>query len=70
MLISFLTKQKTPISLDAIMEYVENETGTPRSTIRARLSELRKKGVKIDDKLFIAEKNGDGWVGKVAEKTL
>lgn len=67
MLISFLTKQKTPTTLDAIMQYVESETDTPRSTIRARLSEMRKKGFKIDDKTFIVEKNGEGWVGKVAE---
>lgn len=49
------------------MQYVESETDTPRSTIRARLSEMRKKGFKIDDKTFIVEKNGEGWVGKIAE---
>jgi Zn-dependent peptidase ImmA (M78 family) len=67
MLISFLTKQKKPQTLDEIMKFVEIEAGVPRSTIRARLSELRKKPVKVDDKLFIAEKNGEGWVGKLAE---
>ncbi len=66
MLISHLIKQEKPITLDEIMKFVDEETGTPRSTIRARLSELRKKPVKIDDKLFVAEKDGEGWISKVA----
>jgi len=67
MLISFLTSQKNPQTLDEIMKFVEKETNIPRSTIRARLSELRKKPVKVNDKLYNAEKNGEGWVGKIAE---
>ncbi len=49
------------------MKFVEKETNIPRSTIRARLSELRRKPVKVNDKLYNAEKNGEGWVGKIAE---
>jgi len=68
MLITFLNTQEKPATLDDIMKYVDEQTGTPRSTIRARLSELRKKPVKIDEKLFVAEKNDEGgWIGKVAE---
>jgi len=67
MLISFLNSKKKPQTLDDIMQFVEKEMQVPRSTIRARLSEMRKKPVKIDDKLFLAVHNGDGWVGKVAE---
>lgn len=67
MLISFLNSQKKPQSLDDIMKFVEKEMKVPRSTIRARLSEMKKKPVKLDDKMFLTEHNGDGWVGKVAE---
>lgn len=74
MLVNFLKDQKTPASLDAIMEFVEKNSGIPRSTIRARLSELRKKGLKVEDKLIKAENNGVGWILKegiaVEEKTV
>lgn len=66
-LISFLNSKKKPQTLDDIMAFVEKEMKVPRSTIRARLSEMRKKPVKLNDKLFLAEHNGEGWVGKVAE---
>jgi len=62
MLVNFLKGQKEPASLDKIMNFVDKECGIPRSTVRARLSELRKKGMKVDDKIIRAENNGEGWI--------
>ena len=57
-LINFLKSQKTAQSLDQIMDYIENESdlgNPPRSTVRARLAELRLKDIIFqnpDDKSF------------------
>lgn len=67
MIVNFLKVQKEPATLDKIMDFVDKECGIPRSTVRARLSELRKKGMKVDDKIFKVENNGKGWIVKNAE---
>ncbi len=62
MLFKFLEEQKKPQTLDSIMEFVESQKEIPRSTIRARLSEMRLRGIKIDDEVKKIEKNGEGWI--------
>jgi len=67
MLFKFLEEQKEPRTLDEIMQFVDSNKEIPRSTIRARLSEMRKKGIKIDNKIRQIEKNGEGWIIKNAK---
>ncbi len=67
MLFKFLEEQKEPRTLDEIMQFVDSNKEIPRSTIRARLSEMRKKGIKIDNKVRQIEKNGEGWIIKNAK---
>lgn len=62
MLFKFLEEQKKPQTLDEIMKYVEEQKEIPRSTIRARLSEMRLRGIKIEDEIKKIEKNGEGWI--------
>lgn len=63
MLFEYIASQDKPQSLDNIMDYVGKENkDIPRSTIRARLSELRKGGIKIDNTVKKIEKKEAGWV--------
>lgn len=63
MLFEYIASQDKPQSLDSIMNYIENQNkDIPRSTIRARLSELRQRGIKIDNIVKKLEKNESGWV--------
>lgn len=57
-----------PQTLDNIMEFIDrSDNPIPRSTIRARLSEMRKKGIKIDDEVKQIERKGNGWIIKNAK---
>lgn len=63
MLFEYIASQDKPQSLDNIMNYIEKENkDIPRSTIRARLSELRQSGIKIDNTIKKLEKKESGWV--------
>lgn len=67
MLFKFLESKEEPQTLDNIMEFIEkSDKPIPRSTIRARLSEMRKRGIKINDELRQVVRNGEGWTVKDA----
>ena len=64
MLFKFLSESEEPQTLDQIMSFVDDNQPIPRSTIRARLSEMRLRGVKIDDEIRKIEHKEKGWVVK------
>jgi len=54
LLVGYLQNSKKPKTLDEIQKFIERIRPIPRSTIRARLTELNKTGV--------IEQNDEGWV--------